>query len=106
MNHLIDNSQELNLDSTLELKSNKKRGFGKALIIRLMILAILTVLFALHLSDLFMGNNSVEVYYDLKDKKADLKYEIQRLKNENAKLQKELFELKSLEPDISSEKEN
>jgi predicted nuclease with TOPRIM domain len=51
------------------------------------------------MSELFMGKNSVEVYFDLKEKRIDLKDEIIRLKKNNAKLQKELFELKSLEPD-------
>ena len=78
--------------------TNKKRILKRGLIARLFILAILTILLAWHFSNLFIGNNSVEVYYDLKDKKSDLEYEITRLKNENAKLQKELFELKSLEP--------
>jgi cell division protein FtsB len=91
--NLLTNSQEAS--STTVNKSH----WSKGIITRLFVLAVLTVLLALHMSELFMGKNSVAVYYDLKDKKIDLKDEIIRLKNENAKLQKELFELKSLEPD-------
>ena len=93
--------------STLEenhLTNNQpksKHHWSKGIITRLLVLAVLTVLLALHLSELFMGKNSVAVYYDLIDKKSDLKDELIRLKNDNAKLQKELFELKSLEPDTS-----
>jgi chaperonin cofactor prefoldin len=45
------------------------------------------------------GDNSLQVYSDLKHKKEWLESEILRLQRENAYLQKEYFELKNLEPE-------
>ncbi|WP_228126530.1 septum formation initiator [Candidatus Marinarcus aquaticus] len=53
----------------------------------------------MHVANLLFGTNSYEVYDSLKNKKAYLKNEITRLQFENARLQKEYFELKNLEPE-------
>lgn len=58
-----------------------------------------TMFLSYHVSIILFGENSVEVYNDLKDKKAFLQSEITRLQKENANLQKEYFELKNLEPE-------
>ncbi|PAF42665.1 hypothetical protein [Helicobacter sp. 11S03491-1] len=47
---------------------------------------------------LLFGTNSIEVLISVKDKKAALQESVQRLQYNNAKLQKQLFELKGLEP--------
>lgn len=57
-----------------------------------------TIFLALHFANLLFGNNSYEVYSALNDKKQYLNQEIYRLQHENARLQKEYFELKNLEP--------
>lgn len=57
------------------------------------------VLFALYLSRLLFGDASFEVRFKLERYEAHLQSEIMRLKQENASLQKELFELNELEPE-------
>ena len=47
----------------------------------------------------FVSDNSYEVYQDLKIKKTKLEKNIKILQLYNAKLQKEYFELKNLEPE-------
>jgi len=56
------------------------------------------VLVALYISNLLFGNASLEVLMHLEGYERHLKKEIVRLKQENADLQKEYFELKELEP--------
>jgi len=64
------------------------------------ILAILTFLFANYVAQiLFSGTNSLETYEHLKVTKAKLKYNIKQMQKINAKLQKDYFELKNLEPE-------
>lgn len=58
-----------------------------------------TMFLSYHVSIILFGENSLEVYSDLKDKKVYLENEILRLQKENANLQKEYFELKNLEPE-------
>ncbi|WP_419771174.1 MAG: septum formation initiator [Candidatus Marinarcus sp.] len=60
---------------------------------------VITIFLSLHVANLLFGTNSYEVYASLKSKKAYLKNEIKRLQLENARLQKEYFELKNLEPE-------
>ncbi|PAF50448.1 hypothetical protein [Helicobacter sp. 13S00477-4] len=47
---------------------------------------------------LLFGTNSLEVLISVKDKRTSLQENVQTLQYENAKLQKQLFELKGLEP--------
>ena len=58
-----------------------------------------TLFLANHVADLLFGKNSLEVYTSLTIKEVHLRNEIKRLQQENAKLQKEYFELKNLEPE-------
>ena len=53
----------------------------------------------LYVGDLLYGKNSLEVLLSLQDKKTMFKNEINKYKQENAKLQKEYFELLQLEPE-------
>lgn len=55
------------------------------------------VLLAFYVSKLLFGTASLEVLLQLETYEEDLKKEIVRLKQENAQLQKEYFELKELE---------
>ena len=56
------------------------------------------VITAFYVSNLLFGNASVEVLLQLETYEEHLTNEIARLKQENATLQKEYFELKELEP--------
>ncbi|WP_121021864.1 hypothetical protein [Helicobacter vulpis] len=60
------------------------------------------VLLGLYIGGLLFGESSFEVLGALKDKQANLQASVQNLQYENAKLQKQLFELKELEPRIGA----
>ena len=82
---------------------SKKRDSlkGKLKFITLVVVAvILTILLARYVSELlFEGKNSLKVYDALKQQKQNLQFNIKRLQLDNARLQKEYFELKNLEPE-------
>jgi hypothetical protein len=56
------------------------------------------IVLGLYISDLLFGSASWEVLMQLETYERHLKKEIVRLKEENAKLQKEYFELRELSP--------
>lgn len=60
------------------------------------ILFFIVISFGIYLGNLFYGNSSLEVLFGLDDYEAYLKDETIRLKNENAELQREYFELKEI----------
>jgi len=57
---------------------------------------ILIILLGIYVGILLYGTNSVEVLLGLEDYESYLKEEVVRLKNENAELQREYFELKEI----------
>lgn len=66
-------------------------SLGKFLALFFIVLAI-----GIYLGVLLYGTNSVEVYLGLQDYEEYLQSEIYKLKNENAELQREYFELKEI----------
>jgi cell division protein FtsB len=63
-------------------------------------LAVITVVFASYISNLlYNGKSSLSVYKALEKQKVLLEYNIKILQKDNARLQKEYFELKNLEPE-------
>jgi cell division protein FtsB len=63
-------------------------------------LIAVTLTMAYYISNLlFYGDNSYEVYSNLRYTKAKLQKDIKRLQLDNASLQKKYFELKNLEPE-------
>jgi predicted MPP superfamily phosphohydrolase len=69
-------------------------------IIVIISLVIITVIFAQYVASLlFLGKNSFETYDSLKTKKVQLEEKIKFVQISNAKLQKDYFELKNLEPE-------
>ncbi len=71
----------------------------KKFILVVIISLIATIFLSYHAVIVLFGDNSLQVYNSLKDKKEYLEEEILRLQKENAYLQKEYFELKNLEPE-------
>jgi len=64
------------------------------------ILVVTTITLANYVASLlFSGKNSLETYENLKVKKVQLEKSIYDLQQYNAKLQKDYFELKNLEPE-------
>ncbi|BCD68788.1 hypothetical protein [Nitratiruptor sp. YY09-18] len=59
---------------------------------------VILVVLAVYIGLLLFGVNSVEVLYQLNVQEKNLQRNIEYLKKENARLQKEYFELKELEP--------
>ncbi len=78
----------------INLKKNIK------FIIIVIVAIFVTITFARYVSNLlFEGNNSLKVYSALKKQKQQLDKSINYLQLDNARLQKEYFELKNLEPE-------
>lgn len=61
---------------------------------------LIGIVFALgiYVGGLLFGVNSLEVYMNLENRENKLKQEVEYLRVQNAKLQKDYFELKTLEP--------
>ena len=60
------------------------------------ILFVVVILLGTYLGVLLYGTNSLEVLFGLQDYENYLQDEVVRLKNENAQLQREYFELKEI----------
>ena len=63
---------------------------------KFLILVIVVLGFGIYIGILLYGTNSLEVLFGLEDYEQYLNTEIFRLKNENAELQREYFELKEI----------
>ncbi|MCF6339879.1 MAG: hypothetical protein L3J10_03860 [Sulfurimonas sp.] len=63
---------------------------------KFLILLSLVLACGIYLGVLLYGTNSVEIYLGLQDYEESLKTEIHRLRDENAELQREYFELKEI----------
>ncbi len=89
------------LDSSISEESFSERRFGlstgKFFLVVGLIVAIL-----FYLSVLIFGNNSLLVLINLEEYQTFLTEDIERLKSENASLQKQYFELKELDADSGS----
>lgn len=80
-----------------EFQAPKRKSFYFFLKISLLVAAVIGL--GVYVGNLLYGKNSLEVLLSLQDKKALFKNEIKKYKKENAKLQKEYFELLQLEPE-------
>ena len=69
-----------------------------ATVARYILLILLIVGLGVYIGLMLFGTNSVEALYELNVREKNLKRSIKFLKQENARLQKEYFELKELEP--------
>ena len=80
------------------MKQKKTKGYQGFILVAVVSL-LATIYLSYHTVNVLFGDNSLQVYSDLKHKKEWLESEILRLQKENAYLQKEYFELKNLEPE-------
>ena len=69
--------------------------FGISLL-KFFILILIVLALGVYVGIILYGTNSVEVLFGLQEYENYLQYEIIQLKNENAELQKEYFELKEI----------
>jgi hypothetical protein len=68
---------------------------------KLIFAVLLIVALGVYIGVLLFGDNSLQVLLELEEYEAYLKEDIERLKTENASMQKEYFELKELDADTS-----
>ncbi len=90
------------MDEILDEYENKKiEKNNKSLIfLKLFGLVILVVLFGIYVGNMLFGKSSLDVLLNLQEDKKKLINRVYHLKKENARLQKEYFELKQLDPDM------
>lgn len=72
---------------------------------KFIIAAAAVIVVAIYLGSIFFGNNSLSVLLELEEHESFLNDDIERLKAENAALQKKYFELQELDPDTNMLKE-
>lgn len=65
-------------------------------LLKFLFLAFAVLAIGVYIGILLYGNNSLEVLFGLNDYEEYLKSEIERLKSQNAELQREYFELKEI----------
>lgn len=61
-------------------------------------LMLIVCIAGIYIGNLLFGSNSLSILLELQEKKEKIHQEVNFLTNQNANLQKELFELKGLEP--------
>ncbi|NPA04148.1 MAG: hypothetical protein GXO61_04725 [Epsilonproteobacteria bacterium] len=83
---------------SLSRKANLLKKRLLALLVRYSGFLFIIVLLAIYIGRILFGPNSVEVLYNLSVQEKTLKRKIEFYKRANARLQKEYFELKELEP--------
>jgi cell division protein FtsB len=82
--------------NTDEIKQSVGSGDNSNLQVLLVILSVVAA--SIFIGETLFGKNSLEVYLSLKDNKKEFAKKIDKIQHENAALQKEYFELKSLLP--------
>ncbi|WP_442764992.1 septum formation initiator [Sulfurospirillum cavolei] len=83
-----------------EFEDEKEEEGGTDLFsLKILGLVVVVVGFGLYIGDVLFGKSSLDVLLNLQADKDTLSVKIQSLKEENAVLQKEYFELRQLDPD-------
>ncbi len=77
----------------------EESGRSALFYLKILSLVALVVGFGLYIGDVLFGKSSLEVLLNLQADKDTLTAKIKSLKDENAVLQKEYFELRQLDPD-------
>lgn len=65
---------------------------------KIFLIALMVVIAGVYIGNLLFGNHSVEALIQLQEYEIGLKTKVKTLKEENALMQKEYFELKELTP--------
>ena len=74
--------------------------------LQILFLILSVLLAAMYIGDTLFGKNSLEVLWSLQKEQKILSKNIDHLSHENARLQKKLFELKSLLPESDAKVSN
>ncbi len=81
-----------------ELEKDTTKKVNKLFYGKIFLLVFAVVLFGVYVGDVLFGKSSLEVLLDLQDRRDNLIQNVKLIKQKNALLQKEYFELKQLEP--------
>ncbi len=83
-----------------EFEDEQRSGGSSALFyLKLLSLVIVVIGFGVYIGDVLFGKSSLDVLLNLQADKDTLISKIKTLREENAVLQKEYFELRQLDPD-------
>jgi len=74
-------------------------GASLSFYLKIVGLVLVVLAFGLYIGDVLFGKSSLDVLLNLQQDKDTLTSKIKNLKDENAVLQKEYFELRQLDPD-------
>lgn len=77
----------------------EESGSSALFYLKVLALAAVVIGFGLYIGDVLFGKSSLDVLLNLQADKDTLTVKIKSLKEENAVLQKEYFELRQLDPD-------
>ncbi len=81
-----------------EFENENDRKSESIFYVKILFLVLAVIAFGIYVGDVLFGKSSLEVLLDLQDSRDNLKQNVKIIKEKNAKLQKEYFELKQLEP--------
>ncbi len=87
------------MSEVLDEFEDERGSSGFFFYLKILGLALIVLLFGLYIGDVLFGKSSLDVLLNLQEDKDTLMVKIQSLKEENAVLQKEYFELRQLDPD-------
>jgi len=76
-------------------QSITEKYFGLSLL-KFVLLILLVLAMGVYIGMILYGTNSLEIFFGLQDYEQYLQNEIDRLRSENAELQREYFELKEI----------
>jgi len=81
-----------------EFENGEIKKSDKVFYVKIFFLILVVIFLGIYVGDILFGKSSLEVLLDLQDSRDSLKQNIKIIKQKNALLQKEYFELKQLEP--------
>lgn len=87
------------MSEVLDEFEDERGSSGFFFYLKILGLVFIVLLFGLYIGDVLFGRSSLDVLLNLQEDKDTLMLKIQSLKEENAILQKEYFELRQLDPD-------
>ncbi len=82
-----------------EDETDKRESKKFSFYLKIFTLLVVVVGFGIYVGDMLFGVSSLDVLLDLQSEKKILQESVESLKQSNAILQKEYFELKDLDPD-------
>ena len=79
--------------------TEKRESRNFSFYLKILSLVVVVAGFGIYIGDMLFGKSSLDVLLNLQTVEKSLEKRVESLKNENAILQKEYFELKDLDPD-------